>query len=83
VDIVDARNGQLVKIGKPVTYGGDPNDDYTILVVHWRSPFTRTATVLRRDGRHDEVTMPVKLFPRLTYGPQFPSGDMMVAIYPS
>jgi hypothetical protein len=83
VDIVDARSGRLITIGRPVAVGTDPDDWYTITAVRFRSPLTRTAVVKRHNGQRQEVVMPVKLFPKLLYGPDFPSDSVVAAIYPS
>lgn len=81
--IVDARSGKVVQIGKPVKNGPDPDDWYTILRVSYRTLLSRTATVVRHDGRREEVACPVKVLPRLMYGPRFPIADAAAIIYPS
>jgi hypothetical protein len=83
VKIVDARSGKVVEIGKPVKNGSDPEDWYTILRVNFRTLLTRTAVVVRHDGRREKVTCPVKVLPRLTHGLRFPVRDTFALIYPS
>jgi hypothetical protein len=82
MNIVDARSGEIVRVGTPVRVGSDPTDWYTIIGVRFRSLFTRTAIVMRHDGKQERVTMPVKLFPKLIYGSRFPVSGV-TAIYPS
>ena len=81
--IVDARSGKIVEIGKPVKNGSDPDDWYTILRIGYRTLLSRTAVVVRHDGRREKVTCPVKVLPWRTYGPWFPVRDMFTLIYPS
>lgn len=81
--IVDARSGKLVEIGKPVKNGPDPDDWYTIMRIRFRTLLTRTAEVIRYDGRREQVTCPVKVLPQLTYGPRFPTRDAFAIVYPS
>jgi hypothetical protein len=83
MDIVDARSGRLISVGRLVAVGSDTDDWYTITAVRFRSPLTRTAVIRRYNGQCQEVVMPVKLFPKLLYGPDFPSDSVVAAVYPS
>lgn len=83
MDIVDARTGQLVTLGQVMKNSPDPSDWYSILRVRYRTLFTRTAEIMRHDGTRQEVVMPVKVWPKWTYGPEFPSNSVVAAIYPS
>lgn len=84
IPIVDSRSGRVVRVGQQVRNGPDTDDWYTIARVlpgeRWLS---RTAVVVRHDGSTTVIPMPVKIFPRLTYGPAFPVGGWRCCIFPS
>jgi hypothetical protein len=82
VKIVDARSGHVVRPGQMVKNGPRADDWYTILRVNFRSLLTRTAHVIRHDGRRERVVCPVKLFPQLTFDSDLPA-YLAAIIYPS
>ncbi len=79
--IVDARSGKVVKIGEPVVYPGDPDAGYTIESVSI-GVFSGKAAVRKTYGRI-VVGMPIRWFPKLTYGPHFPVDGLRAAILPT
>ena len=80
--IVDSRSGRVVQPGQMVPEQPHTDDWYTILRVSFRTLFTRTAHVVRHDGRRDEVVCPVKLLPWITYDVDFPV-SIAAILYPS
>lgn len=82
IPIVDARSGQVLKVGDRV-----PHENSIILDV--RVGLTTAQVLIQGDvfgeGRNGSTWLPapVKWFPRLTYGPGFPVGGLRVVMLPT
>ena len=80
--IVDARSGRLVQLREMVKNGPRPDDWYTIMEMKFRTLLTRTAHVIKHDGRRERVVCPVKLLPQLTFDSDLPP-LLAAVVYPS
>lgn len=81
--IVDARTGRVVRPGEQVRAGDDPADWYVIEMVGSKSWRSVLLAMVFGDGRTATVEAPIKYFPKLTYGRDFPVGGFRIIMVPS
>ncbi len=89
IPIVDARSGKVVRVGETVMYPKSddlPQEGFKLeaLEVGLFSARARLR-IWGLDGKERVavVPAPIRYFPKLTYGPQFPVDGLRVAILPS
>lgn len=82
IPVVDARSGKLVSVGETVSYPDNPISGWQLLSVE-EGIFSADVVIMSCGGRVEVVPSPVKWFPRLTYGPQFPVGGLRAVVFPS
>ena len=84
--MVDARSGKVVQLGEKIVYDAKTGEGSRVEAFH-AGIFSATARVrtwgLDGKERVAVVPVPIRYFPKLIYGPQFPVDGLRVAILPS
>ena len=92
IPIVDARSGKVVRVGETIEYAPTRMLDGSLQRAGFRlnsislGLFSGKADVTTWEGDQEYrqvVALPIKWFPKLTYGPQFPVDAVRVAVLPS
>jgi hypothetical protein len=98
IPMVDARSGKVVKLGEKVTITSSIYNSMTGKSTPTQEAFqveaidvgvfsakarVRTWSYLDGKERVAVVPVPIRYFPKLIYGPEFPVGGLRVAILPS
>ena len=81
IPIVDARTGKIIRIGEFVRGGPEQDAGFVIECLH--TGVLRAKAVTRTRLGLGVVECPIRYFPRLTYGPEFPADGLRAAIFPS
>jgi hypothetical protein len=92
IPIVDARSGKVVQVGESIEYAPMRTLDGSMQRSGFRlnsislGVFSGKADVTTWDGDQEYrqvVAIPIKWFPKRTYGPRFPVDALRVALLPS
>lgn len=86
IPMVDARSGKVVQLGEKIVYDTRTGEGSRVEAID-AGLFSAKARVRTwgSDGqeRVAVVPVPIRYFPKLTYGPAFPVAGLRVAILPS
>jgi len=84
IPMVDARSGKVVQLGMKTAWSGQEAFMVEAIAVGLFSAKARVRTWgLDGKERVAVVPVPIRYFPKFTYGPQFPVDGLRVAILPS